>query len=67
MSIMHCDYHGYWENEVWTSCPGCSREERENRKTFFGMTAVGWYLFLYIAVVLIAMAWIVIAHVPGGT
>ena len=42
---------------------GYKRKEKP-KKTFLGMTAVGWYLFLYIAVVLIAIAWIVISHVP---
>ena len=69
MSIKHCDKHGTWDPIVWTECPKCFMEagwekEEKTRKTFFGMTAVGWYLSLYIAIVLIAMAWIVLA---GGT
>ena len=39
-------------------------ERKKPRKTLFGMTAVGWFLFLYIAAALIAMAWIVISHIP---
>ena len=78
MSIKHCDIHGYWETDYWgypTHCRKClldmavEREERGfhytgSRKTFLGMTSVGWFLFSYIAIVMIAMALIVIAHVP---
>ena len=63
MSIMHCNKHGTWNLNVSASCPRCWEE---NRKTFLGMTGVSWFLFGYIAAVLIAMAWIVTAH-AGGT
>ena len=68
MSIKHCDIHGHWDSDVFDECPRCliyigvlGREEKA-RKTFLGMTAVGWFMFGYIAIVLIAMAWIVTAH-----
>ena len=69
MSIRRCAIHGYWDDDFWKKCPTCAFEEgyeREERprKTFLGMTAVSWYLFLYIAVVLVAIAWIVIGGGP---
>ena len=69
MNIRHCDIHGTWRSEFWDKCPDCicdmvEKEYNERRKTFLGRTAVSWFLFSYIAIVLIAMAWIVISHVP---
>ena len=70
MSIERCDKHGKWNSHISDECPRCllysgawEREERESRrKTFLGMTATSWFMFWYIAIVLIAMAWIVTAH-----
>ena len=70
MSIRRCAIHGYWDDDFWVKCPTCVFEkgyerEEKTRKTFFGMTAVSWFLFLYIAVVLAAIVWVTTAHAGG--
>ena len=62
-----CEVHGNL-NDAWVRCPDCiidmvEKEYNERRKTFFGLTASSWFMFLYIAVVFTAMAWIITAHV----
>ena len=71
MSIKHNDHCSCgvpWEKDMdQFGCWNCGAMAAAPRKTFLGMTAVSWYLLLYIAVVLVAIAWIVTARVPGGT
>ena len=66
MSIKQCEKHGKWNSAISEECPKCIlysgvwEGEEVIRKTFFGMTPVGWFVFSYISAVIIAIALIVI-------